>query len=194
MRRAGALLAHPLLDLLITHTITPKLRLNDADKNVSLSVIEKSCIPGNRRTGMSMHMILAPKQHACLSQRVLADGYTPLVPIPLTAVMIHPRVSLSSTIFAPHSLSPRSLGLWKTVARFSSGYTKELKQTDFCVLQISYCRLCKRNNSRLEILVDCLRSRELRTQEMSRFDDRIGCMGSSKGAHLPEIPVESLTF
>lgn len=54
------------------HTITPKLKLSDAERNVSLSVILKSCILGNCLTIMSMHMILAPKQQASGGQRNVA--------------------------------------------------------------------------------------------------------------------------
>jgi hypothetical protein len=63
--------------------MTPKLKLRDADRKVSLSAIENFCMPGNWRTTMSTHMMLAPTTQAT----------------PLMHVMIHPRVSLSSPIF-----------------------------------------------------------------------------------------------
>lgn len=46
------------------HTITPKLRLNDKERKMSLSCILKSFLPGNRRTMMSMQMKEAPNTHA----------------------------------------------------------------------------------------------------------------------------------
>lgn len=46
------------------HTITPKLRLNDSDRKMSLSCILKSFLPGNRRTIISMQMNEAPNTHA----------------------------------------------------------------------------------------------------------------------------------
>jgi len=44
--------------------MTPKLKLKAAERKVSLSVIEKSCMRGNCLTMMSMHMMLDPKIHA----------------------------------------------------------------------------------------------------------------------------------
>lgn len=57
-------------------TITPKLKLNAAERKVSLSAIEKSCMRGNCLMIMSMHIMLEPKIHASRSQRVLADRAT----------------------------------------------------------------------------------------------------------------------
>jgi hypothetical protein len=48
--------------------MTPKLRLSDADKNLSLSAIEKSCQPGNRRRGMSTHITEDPSMQAIKGQ------------------------------------------------------------------------------------------------------------------------------
>lgn len=45
-------------------TITPKLRLREADKNESLSWILKVFFPGNCRTMTSTHIIEAPTTHA----------------------------------------------------------------------------------------------------------------------------------
>ena len=50
-------------------TMTPKLRLNDADKNLSLSAIEKSCQPGSRRRMMSTHITDAPSMQAIKGQK-----------------------------------------------------------------------------------------------------------------------------
>lgn len=65
-------------------TITPKLRLSDADKKESLSCILKSFFPGNWRMRMSTQMMEAPKTHA----------------MPLSTVMIHPRSSFESAMLA----------------------------------------------------------------------------------------------
>lgn len=67
MRTAGFMSAvvHTTSENLLT--ITPKLRLSDADKNVSLSAIEKSCMRGNCLTMISTHIMLAPTQHAGMS-------------------------------------------------------------------------------------------------------------------------------
>lgn len=48
------------------HTITPKLRLNEAERKASLSCIRKSFLPGNCRMRMSMQMMEAPATHAVL--------------------------------------------------------------------------------------------------------------------------------
>lgn len=57
-------------------TITPKLRLKAAERNVSLSDIEKSWKRGNSLIGISTQIILDPKTQAWKSQRMLADGDT----------------------------------------------------------------------------------------------------------------------
>lgn len=62
--------------------ITPKDRLNPVDRKALLSSILKFFLPGNCRIMRSTHIIDAPNVHA----------------IPLTTAMIHPRVSLSSTM------------------------------------------------------------------------------------------------
>jgi hypothetical protein len=64
------------------NSITPKLKLNDMDKKVSLSCILKSRFPGNCRIIMSMQITEAPRMHAT----------------PLKEVMIHPRSSFVSTM------------------------------------------------------------------------------------------------
>lgn len=46
------------------HTITPKLRLKEADKKVSLSCIRKSFFPGSCRMSISTHITDAPNTHA----------------------------------------------------------------------------------------------------------------------------------
>jgi hypothetical protein len=45
-------------------TITPKLKLKEADRKVSLSAIEKSCMRGKSRTMTSTHIMLAPSIQA----------------------------------------------------------------------------------------------------------------------------------
>jgi hypothetical protein len=65
-------------------TITPKLKLKDADKNESLSWILKFFFPGNCRTMMSTQMMDAPRTQA----------------IPDRTVMIQPRSSLVSPMAA----------------------------------------------------------------------------------------------
>lgn len=59
-------------------TITPNDKLSEALKNVSLSWILKSFLPGNCRMMISTQMMEAPNTHA----------------MPLSRVMIHPRSSL----------------------------------------------------------------------------------------------------
>lgn len=104
--------------------MTPNERLSPDDRNALLSSILKFFFPGNWRITRSMHIIDA----ACLSARILNVwppkrrrerkftsyrtrcpsvskhhyyvqfmhvGY---LPMPLTAVIIHPRVSLSNTM------------------------------------------------------------------------------------------------
>jgi len=46
--------------------MTPKLKLSDADKNVSLSWMRKFFLPGNWRMMISTQMMEAPKTHAVL--------------------------------------------------------------------------------------------------------------------------------
>lgn len=65
-------------------SMTPKLRLSDIDKKVSLSWILKSRFPGSWRIMMSMHITEAPKMHAT----------------PLSEVMTHPLSSFDSTMVA----------------------------------------------------------------------------------------------
>ena len=83
-------------------TMTPKDRLNDDDKNTLLSCILKSrhdrC--GIRLTSRSMHMTEAPSIQAfrCVSSILQRPVVLLCSPIPLSAVMIHPRVSLSSPV------------------------------------------------------------------------------------------------
>lgn len=62
--------------------MTPKLRLSEQARKALLSCMRKFLLPGRRRTRTSTQMMLAPKTHA----------------MPLTKVMIHPRVSLSSPL------------------------------------------------------------------------------------------------
>ncbi len=87
--------------LLTKHTITPKLRLSEEDKNVLLSCILKFLFPGSKRTMRSTHIIADPNTHAELNISARASNTSANVPTPLTHVIIHPRVSLSSTIISP---------------------------------------------------------------------------------------------
>lgn len=61
---------HP-TECLSAHTITPKLRLSDSERKMSLSWILKSLFPGNRRTMMSMQMKEAPNTHAVCALAVV---------------------------------------------------------------------------------------------------------------------------
>ena len=89
------------------HTITPKLRLRDAAKKTLLSCILKSLWLGINRIIMSTQMILAPTTHASevsvhggVIERSLSSfkrgAHTPM---PLTIVIIQPRVSLFISVF-----------------------------------------------------------------------------------------------
>ena len=64
------------------NSITPKLKLNDIDRNVSLSWMRKSRFPGNWRMMMSTHITEAPTMQAT----------------PLSIVITHPRSSLERTM------------------------------------------------------------------------------------------------
>jgi hypothetical protein len=111
-------------------TITPKERLSPVDKNVLLSSILKFFFPGNWRMIRSTHIIDAVHKSVQLSMKFFNPGieavsrgkkaylqkyrliyalvqistfevHASSLPMPLTAVMIHPRVSLSSTMLLP---------------------------------------------------------------------------------------------
>ena len=65
----------------------------------------------------STHIILEPNTQA----KVVSDNrprllYEAVLPIPLTQVMIHPLVSLSSPIFAGLSAATRRLGTFRGAA------------------------------------------------------------------------------
>ena len=55
-------------------TMTPKLRLSEAERKASLSATLKLCMPGNSLTIVSMQMMLAPITHAGHGQSGLRFG------------------------------------------------------------------------------------------------------------------------
>ena len=97
--------------------MTPKLRLRDAERKVLLSWMLQSFLPGKSLTRTSMKMILAPNMQAIHHQhrRQSTPMKTRHSPMPLTHVMIHPRVSLSNAILdlaAVAELILRFASLW----------------------------------------------------------------------------------
>ena len=76
--------------------MTPKLKLSDAERKVSLSWILKFFLPGNCRTRMSIHIIDAPRTHAisqlatCIQLHFRVGAS---LPMPLRQVIIHPLSS-----------------------------------------------------------------------------------------------------
>lgn len=61
-------------DIVDVITMTPKLKLSDDDKNVSLSCILKLRLLGNFLTIMSTQMMEAPMIHAAVTVSVYASG------------------------------------------------------------------------------------------------------------------------
>ena len=91
-------------------TITPKLRLSEAERKALLSCILKFRLLGISRMIKSTHIMLEPTTQALEGSAhdndLAAGGY---IPIPLTQVMIHPLVSLSRGIFSTLAASPVAL-------------------------------------------------------------------------------------
>ena len=90
--------------------MTPKLKLKEEERKALLSWILKLRFPGKRRMIKSTQMILAPTTQAEEREHMPSPGERAVerIPMPLTQAIIHPRVSLSSTMMPSIVLATRA--------------------------------------------------------------------------------------